>query len=219
MRISIADKKTATKNMILDIFNSRVEKWENKVQKQLSELYLAEFPKEIEWYDDTPDDLQKLIKTRNKVYIGMHDQDVDYLFHPKIVVYIGEKPERYWDKQNPVCIPFGEYKRSRSTYEFEQITIVRNVPKFTSDYYYAKSGKLKTTVKKLIKEKRELEQLIETAGNQFYSALLTINTDKKLQELLPDAVKYIPTKEPKSLCKDIVPTELYTSVTALINGG
>lgn len=204
MRITVTDKKLATESMLLDIFSKRVIKWEEKVQSQLSKLYIDEFTKQVEWYDTTPDDLKSLIPTRSQITLGLTENKSDCLFHPKIVVYIGEKPKNYWDKLQPVCTPFGKYERPHSAYEFGKIQLGRDIPKFTSSYYYTTSGKLKTTIKRLIKEKRELEQLIETAGNQFYSALLTINTDRKLEELLPDAVKYIPTKEPKNPCMDIV---------------
>lgn len=217
MRISISDKKQATKLMLLDMFSERVKKFEKKMQEQLSRAYLSEFVSQMDWYDKTSEDLKPLIKTRVNVKLGIKENDCTTLIHPKIVAYIGDKPERYWDKYNPVCIPFGEFKRSMSSYDFGSIELLRTVPKVTSDYYYAESGKLKTLIKKLMKEKRELESLIESAGNQFYSALLTISTDKKLQELLPDAVKYMPTKEPANPCRDIVPTELYKSVAALLS--
>ena len=192
--------------------------WELKVQQQVAKTYLAEFPEQIEWYKFTDEQLKPLISTRNTVKVGVKDNGSSTLFHPTIVVFIGEKPERHWNKINPVCIPFGHFERSRSAYDFGSIELGQSVPKVTGDYYYSESGKLKTLIKKLAKEKRDLEVLIENAGNQFYSALLTINTDKKLNELLPDAVKYIPTKKPKSLCTDILPVELYASVNALISG-
>ena len=47
MKISISDKKEATKAMILDIFKERVERFELYMQEQISKAYMEKFKEEI----------------------------------------------------------------------------------------------------------------------------------------------------------------------------
>lgn len=213
------------KNMILDLFSERVKNWKSTTSQKVSELILSENKKLIDWYESLDSDKKSLIATNsNTVLQFKNDDESTYYVECAVRAFIGEKPRNYNDNGKLICRPFDKYARSQCTYyDFLSFSLtdkegelVKVPEKLVGRTYIAKSKKLTNFCKQIQKERLELVKLIEDAGNQFYAALESVTTLKRLEEVMPSATKYIPHPEEKPKSTQLVPTELYASINALL---
>lgn len=204
-------------NMLVDMFTDQVDVMETKITNLIEAQLKIDNKEHIDWYSKVPTECAPLVRKQSSINARFNakdsrNRDITRHLHPFVTVFIGSSTgERWEEKRDCISEPFKPHKDNRGHSSVNPV-VFESMPLCILD-----SPKLTKLIENLYVEKTQLESVITTAGYNFYEALLSVTSKKKLEEVMPEAVKYLPKPVVSpSKCTDMVSAELYASINTLL---
>lgn len=228
-------RKEAVTNMLKDVFTDKVVNFQERVQAFIRQYFNHVTADDQKWYGNLTDHQKKMVSTVKgiRMYRTVEGNNNAINLDFRIMAFVGRHPEdsTYNDKiksSELISQPFNEYE-SNDFYRLDRkigITIDPDYEDTKQRFPYVGGSDIGimevkgVAVKEMIsfeKERKQLTETIANAGEQFYAALQSVTNVAKLEEVVPEAVKYLPAPQPKPKSTQIAPADLYKSVNALLS--